>query len=105
MIRNILFDFDGTLVDSAPGIVKTMEQTFLKMRVEVPSEAEMRSTIGLPLQKVLQMLGQLSDEDAAKAAVIYRELMQASFCSTVCSSDAEARVPAESRDSTRLSWY
>lgn len=73
-IKNILFDFDGTLVDSAPGIVKTMEQTFLRMGVVVPSEAEMRATIGLPLQKALQLLGKLSDEDAARATNIYREL-------------------------------
>jgi len=73
-IKNILFDFDGTLVDSAPGIVMTMKQTFLKMGVEVPSEADMRSTIGLPLQKALQILGNLDDEGAKTAAAIYREL-------------------------------
>lgn len=73
-IKNILFDFDGTLVDSAPGIVKTMEQTFLKMGIAIPSEAEMRGTIGLPLQKALQLLGNLTDEDAVKATDIYREL-------------------------------
>lgn len=73
-IKNILFDFDGTLVDSAPGIVKTMEQTFLRMGIAVPPEAEMRATIGLPLLKALQLLGNLDDEDARKATDIYREL-------------------------------
>lgn len=73
-IKNILFDFDGTLVDSAPGIVKTMEQTFLRMGIAVPAEAEMRATIGLPLQKALQLLGKLNDEDAERATDIYREL-------------------------------
>lgn len=73
-IKNILFDFDGTLVDSAPGIVKTMEQTFLRMGIAVPSEAEMRATIGLPLLKALQLLGNLNDDDARKATDIYREL-------------------------------
>lgn len=74
MIRNILFDFDGTLVDSAPGIVKTMEQTFLQMGVPVPAEAEMRATIGLPLRQALQMLGKLSDSEADRATELYREL-------------------------------
>lgn len=73
-IKNILFDFDGTLVDSAPGIVKTMEQTFIRMGIAIPSEAERRATIGLPLQKALQLLGNLNDEDAAKATDIYHEL-------------------------------
>jgi len=74
MIKNILFDFDGTLVDSAPGIVKTMEETFKRMNVAVPSEAEMRATIGLPLKQALQQLAALSDEDAQRATDTYREL-------------------------------
>lgn len=74
MTKAILFDFDGTLVDSAPGIVKTMEQTFLSMGVAVPGEDAMRATIGLPLNKALKMLGSLSDEDAQKATDLYRDL-------------------------------
>lgn len=73
-IKNILFDFDGTLVDSAPGIVKTMEQTFLQMGIKLPAAAEMRATIGLPLWQALQRLGALTDADANRAVDIYREL-------------------------------
>lgn len=74
MIKAILFDFDGTLADTAPGIVKTMEQTFLRMGVKVPSEEAMKATIGLPLKQALQMLGDLNDEEAEVATNTYREL-------------------------------
>lgn len=74
MIKAIFFDFDGTIADTAPGIVKTMEQTFLRMGTPIPSEAEMRSTIGLPLKQALQQLGQYSDADAEKATLTYRQL-------------------------------
>jgi len=74
MIKAILFDFDGTLADTAPGIVKTMEQTFLRMGVKVPSEEDMKATIGLPLLQALQMLGGFNDQDAALATDTYREL-------------------------------
>jgi len=74
MIKAILFDFDGTLADTAPGIVKTMEQTFLRMGIKMPSEEEMKATIGLPLLTALQMLGNLNDEDAVVATNTYREL-------------------------------
>lgn len=73
-MKAILFDFDGTLVDSAPGIVKTMEQTFIRMGIDVPSDDEMRATIGLPLRLALQKLGNLSENDADMATETYREL-------------------------------
>lgn len=73
-MKAILFDFDGTLVDSAPGIVKTMEQTFVRMGMNVPAEEDMRATIGLPLRQALKQLGELSDVEADKATETYREL-------------------------------
>lgn len=74
MTKAILFDFDGTLVDSAPAIVKTMEQTFLHLGVAVPEESAMRATIGLPLATALQQLGSLTDEQTVLATATYREL-------------------------------
>jgi len=73
-LKAILFDFDGTLVNSAPGIVKTMEQTYIKMGLPVPSEEAMVATIGLPLKKALQMLNDLDEENAEIATTTYREL-------------------------------
>ena len=31
----ILFDVDGTLIDSAPGILNTLEEVFRKMNVDI----------------------------------------------------------------------
>jgi len=61
-------------VDSAPAIVKTMEQTFLRLGVAVPEESAMRATIGLPLGTALQKLGALTDEQTVEATATYREL-------------------------------
>ena len=74
MIKAILFDFDGTLVNSAPGIVKTMEQVFIKMNIPVPTEEAMRATIGLPLRLALKELGHLDDKSADDATELYRSL-------------------------------
>lgn len=74
MIKAILFDFDGTLVNSAPGIVKTMEQVFTEMNVEVPTVEAMRATIGLPLRLALKELGHLDDKRADDATELYRAL-------------------------------
>lgn len=70
----ILFDFDGTLANTAPGIVLTMQKTFEEMHLPQPSEEAVRHTIGLPLKKCVQMLGNLNDDLAEEGTAIYRRL-------------------------------
>ena len=74
MPKAILFDFDGTLANTAPGIVLTMQKTFQEMCLPIPTDEEVRHTIGLPLKKCLQTLGQLSDKEAEEGTAIYRKL-------------------------------
>lgn len=70
----IIFDFDGTIADTAPGIVHTMKATFLRMGKPVPTEEAMRQTIGIPLGKALQMLNNLTEEETKTAVETYSEL-------------------------------
>ena len=72
--KAILFDFDGTLADTAPCILKTMCETFTRMNIPVPDDDAMKATIGLPLEDALQLLGRLDDERRAEAAALYRKL-------------------------------
>lgn len=74
MPKAILFDFDGTLANTAPGIVLTMQKTFQEMGLPIPTDEEVRHTIGLPLKKCVQTLGQLSDKEAEEGTAIYRKL-------------------------------
>ena len=46
----ILFDVDGTLIDSAPGILNTLEEVFHKMNVDI-SGTDLRRYLGPPLRK------------------------------------------------------
>jgi len=46
----ILFDVDGTLIDSAPGILNTMEEVFKKMGVTI-ARSELNRYIGPPLRQ------------------------------------------------------
>ena len=46
----ILFDVDGTLIDSAPGILNTLETVFRDMGVDV-TNVNLRRYIGPPLRK------------------------------------------------------
>lgn len=69
-MRAIFFDFDGTLADTAPGIVLTMQSTFRELGLPVPSEEAVRQTIGLPLSDALPLLG----APAAEGMAVYQRL-------------------------------
>lgn len=76
MTKAILFDFDGTIANTAPGIVATMKATFERMGKPIPTEEEMVQTIGIPLRLALKQLNNLSDEEAQTAVDIYCELFK-----------------------------
>ena len=46
----ILFDVDGTLIDSAPGILNTLEEVFRTMGVDT-TNTNLRRYLGPPLRK------------------------------------------------------
>lgn len=70
-IRNILFDLDGTLSDSAEGIINCASLALNYFNLPVASKEEMKVFIGPPLRKTFVEFG-LSKEDAEKAVEIYR---------------------------------
>ena len=74
MTKALLFDFDGTLADTALGIILTMQETFRTMGLPVPDEEAVKQTIGLPLVEGVRLLGNLSQEDSERGVQIYRSL-------------------------------
>lgn len=69
----ILFDLDGTLSESAPGIRKSIELTLEKLSKPAPDLTDYSKFIGPPLADTFSGLCGLSDEDTKKALVIYQE--------------------------------
>lgn len=69
----IIFDWDGTLLDSVPRIVTCFQRTFEKVGVPTAEERAIRATIGLPIGPSLQ---QLFGKDAEVDGIyeIYREV-------------------------------
>ena len=49
MYETVLFDLDGTIIDSAEGIMCSFEYTFRKLGLPVPTREEMNVFIGPPL--------------------------------------------------------
>lgn len=73
-IRTLIFDFDGTLADTADGIVATATETLRRLGVDGVTPEAIRATIGLPLGASLRIAGHLPEEKEAEAVAIYREL-------------------------------
>lgn len=74
MIKAIFFDFDGTLANTAPGIVCTMQETFRRMGLPVPTDQQVFQTIGLPLEQATGLLGCDTPEKAMAARDLYCRL-------------------------------
>lgn len=74
--KAIIFDFDGTLADTAPCIVVSAEHSFLRHGLTPPTEARLRQTIGLPLVESVRVAGDISLGDAEKVSATYLELFK-----------------------------
>jgi len=70
--QSVLLDLDGTLVDSAPGIVSTIAFTLKEMGREVPTMKELLRWVGPPLPQSFEIRGQMSPSEAQQAVTIYR---------------------------------
>ncbi|MBO5561870.1 MAG: HAD hydrolase-like protein [Firmicutes bacterium] len=72
MYKYILFDLDGTLVDTGEGIMLSVRQTVEDMGLEKLSEETVRSFIGPPLKAAFMEKCGLDDEKAGEAVKIFR---------------------------------
>jgi phosphoglycolate phosphatase len=68
----ILFDLDGTIVDSAPGITATLAYTFEQLGLPVPSPAELVAYVGPPILDSFRDLAGFTPEQSQRALDIYR---------------------------------
>ena len=69
----ILFDLDGTIVDSAPGITATLAYTFERLGLPVPTSAELLVWVGPPILDSFRDLAGFDPELSRRALDIYRE--------------------------------
>ena len=73
MIPNILFDLDGTLMHTLPGIERTIAVTLETLSRSVDGRA-IRPLVGMPLEEVFgQLLGK-GDPSVPRAVRTYRDL-------------------------------
>lgn len=69
----VLWDLDGTIVDSAHGITSTLEWTFEQLGMPVPSPSALLEWVGPPLLDSFRVLAGLPEDEARAALAVYRE--------------------------------
>lgn len=69
----VLFDLDGTIVDSAPGITATLAFTFEEMGLPVPSPVELLAYVGPPILDSFRDRAGFDPAESAQALEIYRK--------------------------------
>lgn len=70
MLKAVVFDLDGTLIDSTPAIVDSFVHSFEAIGHEVPPRERILEFISIPLEK---HFAELTDHDPITLSKIYRE--------------------------------
>lgn len=73
-LKLVIFDWDGTIMDSVAKIVTSMQQAAERERLVIPSEDAVKDIIGLSLAPALkQLFGELSGEQIDGMVTFYKE--------------------------------
>ncbi len=73
MYKCVLFDMDGTLVDSYEGIFNAYQYSFQRMGVSFPGDSFVRTAVGAPLLQVFERMCGMASSDARQAVQYYRD--------------------------------
>lgn len=77
--RAVVFDLDGTLIDSLPDIVASFRAAFRDQGLPAPSEGDVRARVGRPLEA---MIAAYAPDRVADVAAAYRRIYPARFLDT-----------------------
>lgn len=70
----LIFDFDGTLMDTRTSILETVRRTLVSMGLPPTNEKNILNMIGLPLEDTFKSSANLSGNALKEAVRIYRKL-------------------------------
>jgi len=71
--RLVLFDLDGTLVDSTPGIWASVRVAAAALGLPAPTSEQLRQMVGPPLQDGFALVLGVPADDVPRAVAAYRE--------------------------------
>lgn len=72
----LLFDLDGTISESAPGIIKAVKYGLAAVGIDEENKENLYSFIGPPLNVQMKKLYRMSDKDIETAVTKFREMYE-----------------------------
>lgn len=78
--KAVLFDLDGTVNDSGPGIMNSVRYSLEKTGCEIPGEETLRRFVGPSLIYSYKTFCHMDEDEARKAVEAYRECYHAGEC-------------------------
>jgi len=97
MEKIILFDLDGTLIDSTEAILESFAVAFQRFEGDVPSDAHIKAEVGHPLDMMFATLG-VKEENIGDYVAAYKEHYRKISCEkTVLLDEAREAVELASR--------
>lgn len=73
MIKNVVFDLDGTLLDTSEGIIRSVRYTVEQLGYEELDYDSLLTFVGPPVQNSFKKHFGCNDEEAQKAANVFRD--------------------------------
>ena len=74
MVKLVVFDWDGTLMDSVPRIVSAMQETARMLSLPIPSRSDVQEIIGISLEPAIERLfGRLDADTHQSFLAVYRD--------------------------------
>ena len=71
--KYILFDLDGTITESGPGIMNSVEYALNKMNREVGERDTLKKFIGPPLTESMEKYYGMSEEEVLQKSRVWME--------------------------------
>jgi phosphoglycolate phosphatase len=97
MEKIILFDLDGTLIDSTEAILESFAVAFQRFEGDIPSDARIKAEVGHPLDMMFATLG-VEEENIRDHVAAYKEHYRKISCEkTVLLDEAREAVELASR--------